>query len=102
MNFEGKVAVVTGAGSGIGQQLSLQLLERGARVAAVDLNSENLQETARLADAGERLSLHELNVTDHAGVDALPEAVIAAHGAVDIVINNAGIIQPFVRLNDLG
>jgi short-subunit dehydrogenase len=41
------------------------------------------------------------SVSDHKAVDALPEAVIAAHGAVDGVINNAGIIQPFVRLKDL-
>ncbi|MCS6836377.1 MAG: SDR family oxidoreductase [Anaerolineae bacterium] len=100
MNPNNRVIVVTGAGSGIGRQLSLQLLAAGARVAAVDLNAEALGETARLA-ASDKLSLHVLSVADRQAVEALPEQVIAAHGVVDGVINNAGIIQPFLRVNDL-
>ncbi len=102
MKATGKVIVVTGGGSGMGRALVLKLLQMGARVAAVDLNETTLKETASLAGAQQdKLSIHVASVSDRAAVDALPEAVIAAHGAVDGVINNAGIIQPFVRVNDL-
>ena len=97
-----KVIVVTGAGSGMGRALTLALLERGACVAAVDLNESTLQETVALAgQRRNKVSTHVVNVSDRAAVEALPAQVIAALGAVDGLINNAGIIQPFVRLNDL-
>lgn len=102
MDITNKVIVVTGGGSGIGRQLVIRLLQEGARVAAVDLNESTLQETTKLVPSPERLSTHVLNISDRQAVEALPEAVIAAHGAVDGIINNAGIIQPFVRLNELG
>lgn len=102
MRVEGKVFVVTGGGSGIGRALTLALLARGARVAAADINLKTLEETAALAGSpGERLSLHALNIADRTAVEALPAAVIAAHGAVDAVVNNAGVIQKFVRFKDL-
>ncbi|MCX7601567.1 MAG: SDR family oxidoreductase [Meiothermus sp.] len=101
MQAQGKVIVVTGGGSGMGRQLVLQLLAKGAQVAAVDINEAALQETASLAPHPERLSTHGLNITQREAVEALPAAVLARHGAVDGLINNAGIIQPFVRVNDL-
>jgi len=102
MKVANKVIVVTGAGSGMGRELVLALLRKGARVAAVDLNEETLKETIALAGQnGDKVSSHMVNVSDRQAVEALPSAVIAAHGAVDGIINNAGIIQPFVRLNDL-
>ncbi len=102
MIFHNKVIVVTGGGNGMGRELVLNLLAKGARVAAVDLNEAALQETAGLAgDKQDRLSLHVVNITDRGAVAALPEGVIAQHGAVDCLINCAGIIQPFVRVNDL-
>jgi short-subunit dehydrogenase len=80
----------------------LLLLKKGARVAIVDINESTLKETAELAgDHQDRLTTHVLNITDKEAVAALPEAVIKAHGAVDGLINNAGIIQPFVKINDL-
>ncbi len=101
MQLTDKVFVVTGAGSGIGREVVLGLLAKGARVAGVDLRAERLDETAALAEAGERLSLHALDVTDHDTVRALPDDVIAAHGQVDGLLNVAGIIQKFVRFNEL-
>jgi len=101
MRINGKTFVVTGGGSGMGRELVLQLLTRGARVAAVDVRAEALQETSELAQAGDRLSLHVLDITDFAGVAGLVDNVRLAHGDVDAVINNAGIIQPFVPVNDL-
>ena len=101
MKVQGKVVVVTGGGSGIGRALVLRLLSKEARVAAVDLNAASLQETAQIAQAAERLSIHVLNITQREAVEALPAEVMARHGVVDGLINNAGIIQPFVRVNDL-
>ena len=102
MRLAGKVVVVTGAGSGLGQALALELLKRGARVAAVDLREEGLRETqAKAGGLAGGLSLHPLDITDRPKVQALPEAVEKAHGQVDGLINNAGIIQPFKRLLDL-
>lgn len=102
MKIQDKVILVTGGGSGIGRQLVLKLLARGASVAAVDINPDSLEETFQLAgDRKERLSTHVVDITDRAAVEALPDQVLARHGAVDGVINNAGIIQPFVRIKDL-
>ncbi len=102
MKLENKTIVITGGGNGIGREMVLALLARGGRVAAVDISQPALQETARLASAqSDRLSTHVVNITDRQAVEALPEQVIAIHGSVDGIINNAGIIQPFVRLNDL-
>ena len=96
-----KVIVVTGAGSGMGRALVLALVKKGLRVAAVDLNEATLKETVALAGQPGKVSTHVVNVSNREAVEALPAKVIAAHGAVDVIINNAGIIQPFVRLNDL-
>ncbi len=102
MNIPGKTWVVTGGGSGMGRELTLLLLTMGARVAAVDVNEASLKETATLAgDHQGRLSTHTVNVIDREAVFALPQAVVQAHGEVDGVINNAGIIQPFVKVKDL-
>ncbi len=101
MQVRGKVVVVTGGACGIGRHVVLELLSRGARVAAVDLRKEARDELVELAGAGDRLATFPLDVTDREAVHALPEQVVAALGQVDGVVNNAGIIQPFVRLVDL-
>jgi short-subunit dehydrogenase len=101
MDVAHKVVVVTGGGNGIGQQVVLQLLRRGARVAAVDIREESLNETTNLAGAADRLATFVLDITDRDATEALPGQVIAAHGVVDGLINVAGIIQPFVKLNEL-
>ncbi len=102
MNVQGKVFVVTGGGSGMGRELVLLLLKKGAGVAALDMNETSLNETAALAgNVGNRLSTFVVNIVNREAVMALPEKVIAAHGQVDALINNAGIIQRFVRINDL-
>lgn len=100
MKVADKVLVVTGAGSGIGRAVALELLSRRARVAAVDRNPESLAETAALASGG-RLTTHTLDITDRDAVFALPAEVAEAHGAVDGLVHCAGIIQPFVKVKDL-
>ncbi|MDQ0375517.1 SDR family NAD(P)-dependent oxidoreductase [Cellulomonas humilata] len=103
MKVAGTTVVVTGAGDGIGRELVFGLLSRGARVAAVSRTAEHLEETvARAGRAGDRLSVHVVDVSDRVAVEALPAAVVDEHGQVDGLINCAGIIQPFVPLLDLG
>lgn len=102
MRANNKVILVTGAGSGIGRELALLCLSKGARVAGVDINPDSLQQTSALA--GRRSPDFQpvvANVTDRAAVEKLPEQVCAGLGPVDAIINNAGIIQPFVRVKDL-
>lgn len=101
MKLTDKVFVVTGGGNGIAREIVLGLLAKGARVAAVDLSEKGLAETAQLANAGDRLTTHALNITDRAGVEKLPDAVIAAHGQVDGLVNVAGIIHKFLPINEL-
>lgn len=102
MKVSGKTIAVTGGGNGIGRELVLALLDRGARVAALDLSAEGLAETKTLAGTkADALSIHEINIADRAAVDALPTAIVAEHGQVDGLINCAGIIQPFVRFAEL-
>jgi short-subunit dehydrogenase len=102
MKVHNKVIVVTGGGNGIGRELVQNLLHKGAIVAAVDINEAGLQETVNLAgNKKDQLSIHIVNITNKDAVEALPAQVIAKHGAVDGIINCAGIIQPFVRLKDL-
>jgi len=101
MDIAGKVFVVTGAGNGIGREVTLRLLADGASVAGVDLNAGGLEQTAALAQAGSRFTPHAVNITDREAVEALPDAVISAHGQVDGVANIAGVIQKFVKVTDL-
>lgn len=101
MKVTGKVVVVTGGGNGIGREMVLELLRRGARVAAVDLRKDSLDEVVEAAAAGDRLATFPVDVTDDAAVAALPEQVASALGPADAVAHVAGIIQPFVRLVDL-
>lgn len=102
MQVENKTVVVTGGGNGMGREIVLNLLIKGARVAAVDVNEPALLETQKLAgDKSKNLSIHILDITDNSSVELFPEKVLAQHGSIDILINNAGIIQPFLRINDL-
>lgn len=101
MDIQGKVFVVTGGGAGIGRATVLELLSRGGKVAAVDLNEAGLAETMVMASAGSRLSVHPLNIVDREEVLLLPEKVVEEHGQVDGLINVAGIIQQFIHVKDL-
>jgi len=102
MELTDKVFVVTGAGSGIGKEIVVTLLGKGAKVAGVDLNEDSLESlTKYVGDKSDRLSTHTLNISDKKAVIDLPKEVEKKLGAVDAVINDAGIIQPFVKVNDL-
>lgn len=92
MQIKDCVAVLTGAGSGIGRALAMELAGQGCHLALIDLNSAALAETAAQARAlGVRVSEHSLDVACRQDIAALPDAVLAEHGQVDLLINNAGV-----------
>ncbi len=95
--FEGRIAVVTGGGTGMGRELCLALAKAGAHVAMCDVSSENMAETKALcADAapeGTRITTHVCDVSDESQVNAFRDAVVTEHETehVNLVFNNAGI-----------
>lgn len=91
--FSGRVAVVTGGGSGIGQATVIRLAEEGATVVAVDVDGEGLVTTAKLAGGVEAV---EADVTDRAFAPALVADTVARHGRLDVLVNVAGILRTAV------
>jgi NAD(P)-dependent dehydrogenase (short-subunit alcohol dehydrogenase family) len=91
-DLAGKVAVVTGGGSGIGRALAQRLAAEGMRVALADVDAGPLEETAALlADGGAAVLAQLTDVRLEAEVDALADRVFAEWGQVDLLVNNAGV-----------
>jgi NAD(P)-dependent dehydrogenase (short-subunit alcohol dehydrogenase family) len=90
VRLDGRAAVITGAGSGIGRGIAQALARRGCNLALCDLNEAGLTETAELV-TNVKVSTHKLDVTDRAATAALPQMVLAEHGRVDLLVNNAGV-----------
>jgi len=96
-SFEGKLAVVTGGGTGMGRELVLQLAAEGCSVATCDVNADNVEETARRAEkeapSGTKVSTHLCDVSVEADMLRFRDEVLAEHATdhVNLVFNNAGI-----------
>ena len=90
--LEGKVAIVTGAGQGIGRAYALRFAQEGAKVAVADLNEPNAQTVAKEIEAagGESLAVH-VDVSDEDSAQAMADAVVERWGRIDVLVNNAGI-----------
>ena len=91
MLLEGRVAVVTGGGSGIGAAMARRWLSLGMRVAIADHSQARLDETSAALDGGARLLCVRTDVSDAASVEALAERAFDAFGAVHLLCNNAGV-----------
>ncbi len=94
-SIAGRVAIVTGAGSGIGRATAHLFADEGAFVAVVDRNGEGVaQVVGEISDVhgSDKVKGWTVDVTDNATLDALPSEVAAAFGGVDILINNAGVV----------
>ncbi len=88
----GKIAVVTGAGSGIGRALALALAREGVRLALADVDEPGLNETlSQLESTGATASLHVVDVADKMAVNKLADDALEMYDHVDIVVNNAGV-----------
>jgi NAD(P)-dependent dehydrogenase (short-subunit alcohol dehydrogenase family) len=101
MTASGRVAIVTGAGTGIGKAASLALLREGYRVALAGRRRELLEQTAAQSGAGEGALVVPTDVADPAAVRALFAKAREAFGRLDVLFNNAGMGAPAVPLEDL-
>ncbi|ORE85940.1 short-chain dehydrogenase/reductase SDR [Oceanococcus atlanticus] len=91
-DFTNKVAAITGAGSGMGRTLALNLAGRGCHLALSDVNTEGLEQTvALLKDAGVKVTADKVNVADREAMYQWADKVVADHGKVNLIFNNAGV-----------
>ena len=101
-SFQNKIAVITGAASGIGQELGLQLSALGVITILADVNKKGLDETlSKIKNAGGRASIHLLNVSKKEQVHRFAEEVIENYGHVDIVVNNAGVALGLINIEEV-
>jgi 3-oxoacyl-[acyl-carrier protein] reductase len=93
-SFEGRVSIVTGASQGIGETIARDLAAEGARVVLIDVQKDKLEAvTAAIVAAGGLAEARVVDVGDHAAVQSAVDAVAAAHGRIDHLVNNAGITR---------
>jgi NAD(P)-dependent dehydrogenase (short-subunit alcohol dehydrogenase family) len=91
-NYRGKVAIVTGAGSGIGRALAQELARRGAHVVISDINSERIESVGKgIQDGGGKTTVLTVDVSDYEAVKNMVENTVSEHGRLDFIFNNAGI-----------
>jgi len=100
MEIKKQNVIVTGAASGLGLELTKQLLAEGANVAAVDINEENLKKLEVDLNS-KNLKIYIVDMGNVESIKKFREDYKKDYSDVDIIINNAGIIQPFVKVGDL-
>jgi NAD(P)-dependent dehydrogenase (short-subunit alcohol dehydrogenase family) len=90
-SFNGKVAAITGAGSGMGQWLAILLSRAGCHVAISDVNQTTLDETMKLLDSSVNATSHVVDVADRSAMEAFAAEVNEKHGGINMIFNNAGV-----------
>lgn len=102
MKLDGKVAIVTGGGQGIGAEMARALAAEGARVAVADIALDHAESVA--AELGDKGLAVRVDVRDRASVDAMVQQVVAAFGRLDILINNAAVFElaPILEITEAG
>jgi len=101
--FEGKVAIVTGAGQGLGKAVALRLAREGAQVVAAEINSKTAAQTVQeIESLGGRARAHQIDVAHLAEIRSVVERVVGEFGRIDILVNVAGIAQtkPFLEITE--
>jgi 3-oxoacyl-[acyl-carrier protein] reductase len=94
MRLSGKVAIITGAGRGIGHATSLKFGREGAIVITCDINADQAQQAAKdVTEAGGEALGYQIDVRDQASITRMVESVVARYGRIDCLVNNAGIVQ---------
>ena len=102
MRLSGKVAIVTGAGSGIGRAMATLFASEGAKVVAAEWHPDTLAEVVNeVTSAGGAITGVQGNVADEAACDAMVDAAIRAYGRVDTLCNNAGVMDTNQAVGDL-
>lgn len=103
MKLNGKVALVTGAGSGIGRAVAKLFVEKGAQVVASDLFPAGLESLAEEVKAAgfSTLTITTGDVSDRAAAEAMVETAVKTYGTIDIVVNNAGIMDEFLPVGEV-
>ena len=103
MRLENHVAIVTGAGQGIGQQIALRLAREGAIVVIADVNEKGSEETADIiAQAkGQKAQVISTSIRNEAQVISLVQGALSLNGRIDILVNNAGIMGPVKNIEDV-
>lgn len=101
-NFAGKVALITGATSGIGQATAMAFAQAGAKVVIADISEQGIQETARMIEgAGGQVLAVRCDVTKAEDIKTALDETTGAFGRLDFAFNNAGIEQPVMPVVDL-
>ncbi|MEH7235456.1 SDR family oxidoreductase [Bacillus sp. JJ1562] len=102
MKLENKVAVVTGAGSGMGKAIAVLFAREGAKVIAADLNENAVQSVVKdITEAGGEATAVPVNVGKEEDVNVMIDTAVEKYGTLDILVNNAGIMDNFVPAADL-
>ena len=97
--LDGKIAIITGAGQGIGRAYALRFVDEGAKVAVADLNKANAEAVAKEIGPGRAIAVH-VDVSDELSTNEMADAVLDEWGRIDVLVNNAGIFFDLEQTNN--